>query len=219
MLVSYLHEHFLTSADFAAAAGWGPEQLSRAIAERIIPGPSYRAHGALRITSFVADAEVALDEAFHLAAHLAWAAELERLDLRTELAARSRFMQRYDAAKRSFTASGRGQSLLRANPKVLARFDSGHAAATWDHFLNGVYGVCTRDGAPETIFHKQIGVMIVEALTEFPPDQIAPDALTVLADAVGFLDEVASDFAPHERASSSRQRCIMDIRARYLHSG
>lgn len=128
-------------------------------------------------------------------------------------------MQRYDAAKRSLKASSRGRRLLDANPDVMTRFDDGHAAATWSHFLNGVYGVCTRDGAPETIFHKQIGVMIVEALTSLPPDQTAPDTLPVLADAVAFLDEVASDFAPHERASSSRQHCVADIRARYLHNG
>lgn len=216
MLIDYLHKHFLTTTAFAAAAGWTPVQLSQAIAARVMPGPSYRLAGMARVTSFVADEDVPLDASFHLAAHLAWAAELDRLQLQTEPAARAHFMQRYDAAKRAFAESDRGQPLLRTNPEVMARFDPGHAAATWDHFLNGVYGVCTRDGAPETVFHKQVGVMIVETLSRTPPDRITPEALTRLAEAVDFLDEVASDFAPHERARSSRQRCITDIRTRFL---
>lgn len=34
--------------------------------------------------------------------------------------------------------------------------------------------------------------------------------------AVAFLDKVESDFAPHEASQTSRQRCIVDVNARFL---
>ncbi|NHF71633.1 DUF6058 family natural product biosynthesis protein [Paracoccus xiamenensis] len=207
MLFDYLRKHFLTETEFARRAGWAPEQLAQAIGAGIMPGHSYVLTGEWRVTSFVADQVQPVDQQLHLAAHLDWAAGLDKLDIRTEDAARGHFMERYDAEKRSFAASDLGRAAVTVVPQILEGFDAAHRVATWHHFLNGVYGVCTRDGAPETIFRKQMGVVMVEALNGASVD---PE---LLRQAVDFLDQAASDFAPHERAISSRQRCVTDIRA------
>lgn len=110
----------------------------------------------------------------------------------------------------AFFASALGQSLSAAEPDVPPRFDAAHRAASWDHFLNGIYGVCTTDGQPETIFLKQAGVMFIDAMLLSGGSRLSPRHRDLLRRAVAFLDPVLSAFAPHELRRSSRQRCILD---------
>lgn len=207
-MLDYLHQNFLTETEFAHRAGWTQQRLTQAVGARVMPGPSYVLTGEWRVQSFVADQVQPVDLRFYLRSYLEWAAGLDRLDLHSEEAAKAHFMTLYLAEKDQFLLSDLGREALVAVPQLLGNFDAPHRAATWGHFLNGVYGVCTRDGAPGTIFRKQVGVMMVEALA----DAAAETAL--LRRAVDYLDQAASDFAPHERGLSSRQRCVTDIRAR-----
>ncbi len=104
--------------------------------------------------------------------------------LTQEQTARAFFLSRFRSAKAAFVAGELGACLHASYPDVLSAFDGDLEERTWGHFINGTYGICTRDGQPGTIFQKQIGV--------------------------------ESEFAPHEVAESSRQRCIIDVRERYL---
>ncbi|WP_157994751.1 DUF6058 family natural product biosynthesis protein [Paracoccus tegillarcae] len=214
--MTYLYTHFLDQPDFAQQAGLSSAGLRSHIAGRLCPDASYRLDVTLSVRSFVATHDEQRPCRFHLKGHLRWLEQIERLGIADETAARAVFTARYDAARSAFLNGRLGQRLIRAAPNVPDAFDRAHADATWGNFLDGVYGVCTRDGQPETIFLKQAGVMFIEALTAPPAETLTEQDQALLAEAVAMLDLVASDFAPHEVARSSRQRCINDIRARYL---
>lgn len=215
-MLDYFDLHFLTEAGFAAMAGWSPCQLQAAVQDRLVPGPSYRLAGQVHVTSFLDDGVQDLDVAYHLTSHLAWIGEIQRFGIKDEAEAKALFMSRYEGAKRIFAMTDPGAALIMAAPEVMPAFDEQHAMMTWDHFLNGVYGSCTRNGAPETIFCKQVGVRMIEALIRTAPEAMPAATKALLTEAVDFLDQVVSGFAPHERARSSRQRCIDDVRACYL---
>jgi hypothetical protein len=101
-------------------------------------------------------------------------------------------------------------------PDIAGQFDEDHANATWGHFLNGVYGVCTRDGRPESVFLKQAGAMFIEQMIAHGPDKLSRSQTDLLSRSVDLLDGVESDFAPHEAPKASRQRRIVDVRGRFF---
>lgn len=216
MMLNYLYTNFLDEDMFVTANKTTRHALNALIDARVFPAPSYIYTGKGRLVSFVSDSADTQERRFHLKGHTAWFNTVTRCALKTEDQARQRFFDRYEHAKQAFFASDLGQQLSKVATDVCDRFDNDHADATWAHFLNGVYGVCTRDGQPESVFKKQAGVMYVEHLTSCGPASLSRARLQLLERAVDFLDTVESDFAPHEVSSTSRQRCIIDVRAKFL---
>lgn len=215
MLLNYLYSNFWEESRFAEVIGINLPDLQRWMDARIAPRASYVFDSKGHSRSFVSTYDEHEIYRFHLRGHAQWYQSLLRLGLIEEAQARYYFFHRYDAAKKVFLGSELGRELHRAAPDVEAQFDRDLANSTWEHFLNGVYGVCTRDGRPETIFLKQAGVKFIEALSSGGAGSLAVHELDLLKRAVDLLDEVASDFAPHEVLVSSRQRCIKDVRANF----
>lgn len=216
MLLNYLYSNFHEEGRFAEVIGTGLSELQRSMDARIAPAASYIFDSRSSSTSFVSTFDEYETYRFHLRGHVQWYQSLLRLGLKEEAQARCYFFHRYDTAQRVFMGSELGRELHRSAPDVETQFDRDLANSTWEHFLGGVYGVCTRDGQPETIFLKQAGVKFVEALSSKGPGSLAADELDLLQRTVELLDGVASDFAPHEVPLSSRQRCIKDVRANLL---
>lgn len=215
MLLNYLYSNFLETSAFAAACDTSEQTLADGIQARILPAPSYEYQSNARSVSFVSTADDTATYRFHLKGHVAWHRDVMRFGLTSEDRARSHFFDRYDQAKKMFFTSDLGKQLADTAPHIPDVFDDTHATATWAHFLNGVYGVCTRDGQPDSVFLKQAGVMFIDQMiADGPP--MSRDQLNLLARAVHFLDAVESDFAPHEAPQASRQRCIVDVKARFF---
>lgn len=216
MLLNYLYKNFLEEGQFADAVGTTRDEIVSLIESRVFPSPSYVYASKGRSTSFVSDH---LDDRvyrFHLRGHIAWYRDVTQLGLKSEAGVCAHFFNRYDEARRSFLTSDLGEALKAEAPDVAGRFDADHAKTTWGHFLNGVYGVCTRDGRPESVFLKQAGVFFIEDMIADGPDRLSTSQTDLLRRAVEFLDGVESDFAPHEAPTASRQRCIVDVRARFF---
>ena len=216
MLMNYLYAHFHEESGFAKAAGVSADELHDLFSERLIPTASYVIGTNTRSVSFVSDYRGQETYRFHLKSYVSWIETLRRLSIDTEARAREYFEQRYNLARDTFLSGELGHQLNAAAPDVIAGFDTQRADATWGNFLDGVYGVCTRDGMPETVFLKLACVDFVDHLVA--PEQIerTRTRLSLLHSLVDFLDGVEAEFAPHEVAQSSRQRCIIDVKARYL---
>ena len=216
MLLNYLYTNFFEESQFVDVVGTTTDGLASLVAARVFPSSSYVYDSKGWSSSFVAEF---LDEQayrFHLREHTDWYREITQLGLDTEPRARSFFFSRYDQAKTTFLSSSLGLALQEQAPEVAEQFDQDHANSTWDHFLNGVYGVCTRDGRPESVFLKQAGVMFIEKMISAGPEKLSLSQTALLRRAVDFLDGIESDFAPHEAPKASRQSCIVDVKARFL---
>ncbi|MEH6522866.1 DUF6058 family natural product biosynthesis protein [Sulfitobacter sp.] len=216
MLMNYLYANFLEEETFVTTNNITKEALSALTRACVFPAASYVYTSKGSSVSFVSSFSDDATYRFYLKGHSAWLESVVRLELTTEDHARQYFFSRYDDAKRTFYTSDLGQQLSEFAPDIKTQFDSDHANATWDHFLNGVYGVCTRDGQPETVFKKQALVLYIEQMTTKGSASSAQVKLQLLERAVAALDEVESDFAPHEVSQTSRQRCIIDVRANIL---
>lgn len=216
MLLTYLYTNFFEQTPFADACGISQAACGKLVDDRLIPAASYVYDARGRSVSFVSAHEDAQQYRFHLKGHVGWVQTLRRMGITEEDQARRYFFERYSAAQDAFLASQLGRALCTYAPDVPARFNPDYAQDTWQNFLAGVYGVCTTDGQPETIFLKQAGVLFIEALKSGGPGKTHGKKLALLANAVNFLDAVESQFAPHEAASTSRQRCITDVRNLFL---
>lgn len=216
MLLNYLYKNFFEECQFANVVRTDTEQLNALISARVFPSASYAYASNGQSVSFVADFPDTQTYRFHLRGHTDWYRDITQLCLDTEARARAYFFDRYEQAKSTFLSSFLGAELQAEAPDVVRQFDKDHGISTWGHFLNGVYGVCTRDGRPESIFLKQAGVMFIERMIVGGPDNRSYPQIDLLGRAVDFLDGVESDFAPHEAPKVSRQRCIVDVKARFL---
>lgn len=214
-MLNYLYAHFVEEQDFAAINGITRGDLTALIDARVFPAPSYIYTGKGRLVSFVSNVTDGHEYRFHLKGHSVWLETVQDFALKSEDHARAHFFERYDKAKHAFFASALGQQLSNLAPDVQNHFDSTHAHATWAHFLNGVYGVCTRDGQPDSVFKKQAYVMFIEHMIAGGLTSSTRPQLEILERAVDALDKVESDFAPHEVSDTSRQRCIIDVRAAF----
>jgi len=216
MLLNYLYTNFMEETEFAQAINTPKQQLRNLITTRVFPAPSYVYNSNGQSISFIGTFTDTGTYRFHLQGHRAWHEAILQNDLTTESRARRYFFNRYEAEKKAFLEGSLGGALAKVSPEIPARFDTTHASSTWGYFLDGVYGVCTRDGQPETIFRKQICVMFIEHMTAGHADAMTDDFLALLKRAVTFLDSVESDFAPHEVKQTSRQRCIIDVKSKFL---
>jgi len=216
MLLNYLFSNFLEEGAFAQACDVSPAELTRLIEARVFPSPSYVYESKARSLSFVSDFAEDHKYRFHLIGHSAWFDAIGRFGLDAEDRARSHFFRRYEGAKEIFLSSDLGLQLVEVTPDIMSQFDSAHATSTWTNFLDGVYGVCTRDGQPESVFLKQAGVMFIEKMIAGGPGTLSATHLRLLERTVVFLDTVESDFAPHEVPHTSRQRCIIDVKSSFL---
>jgi hypothetical protein len=214
MSLTYLFETFQEESAFAAAHGTDPARLAGLIAQRLFPAPSYTLayapDGGGRITSYFGTHADTASYRFHLKAHGRWLADIVRFGLDGEAQVEAFFRARYIAARDAFFAGALGRKLAAAMPDVAAGFDDGQIAASWRHFLDGTFGVCTRDGQPETIFLKEACASFVERMADGPGGAGYAD---ILVPTVDLLDRVLSPFAPHEVERSSRQRWVNDMRA------
>ncbi|SFK89441.1 hypothetical protein SAMN04488518_11122 [Pseudovibrio ascidiaceicola] len=216
MLLNYLYSEFYEEQVFQDLLGLSSADWQSLLERRVMPAASYLFTNSSLCVSFLGQFQERELYRFHLKSHRRWFEDLQCFGLTQEQAAKAFFLSRFRNAKEAFLAGELGSRLHASDPEVLSAFDGDLEERTWGHFLNGTYGICTRDGQPDTIFQKQVGVRFVENMTKTEPHLLSGEQLGLLRQTVDFLDGVESEFAPHEVAQSSRQRCIIDVREQYL---
>ncbi|MBL1422612.1 MAG: hypothetical protein COC24_019065 [Alphaproteobacteria bacterium] len=215
MLLNYLYDKYLERSAFCAAAHIDLQTLEEWEAANLVPKASYIMDNDLQVKSFVAEHQETQKYKFYLKGQLEWLTQIADKNITTENAARHYFETQYGFAIKQFLATELGQKIAEIYPQSSWNLDD--YSETWQHFLAGTYGLCTRSGLPNEIFLKHIYIRFIEFVTQANrPNEISSKLLELLREAVDALDKVESDFAAHEVAQSSRQRCIINIKKDYL---
>ncbi|WP_434632121.1 DUF6058 family natural product biosynthesis protein [Chromobacterium sp. CV08] len=205
-LLDYLHTYFLSESQLLFRCGLAPERLALLQREGRAPLPSYRLRCAGVVASYFGEHGLDGELAWYPQAMAEWLIAADHADA---TALRARFERHY----RTELARLAEQGLAKAEP-------TGDLDEEWAHFLAGTYGVCTRHGWVEQIAAKGAMVALIDRLTERQTRRMLPASeLVLLRRAVALLDETSARFAPHERAASSRARCVDGVRRQYLGDG
>mgnify|MGYP000716477482 CR=1 FL=1 len=84
----------------------------------------------------------------------------------------------------------------------------GELAKEWNHYLNGIYGICTLNATPEEIVEKEVAVKrLIHFIDSTKQNDWRPKQ-SELKEIVAAFDQVSSRFAPYQRESSSRGKYV-----------
>jgi hypothetical protein len=207
-LVTYLNEHFLTLSSLLEQSKTSESELRRYQEQGVMPRCSYTISLAIDCDSYFGDYHEKQVVEYYPKGYVAWLGMLQSLGDANESDIVACFKSRYLKTINKAAEDGFQQSA-----QIITAVLDEHIQQEWAHFLNGTYGLCTKSGLPEDIAIKELAIIEINALLSI--EVLDDRQLSQLKQCVNRLDEVSALFAPHERASSSRQRLIEDIRRTY----
>ncbi len=208
-LIRYLNANFFSQKQLLAVSGLGAAELADLQSRAMMPAPSYKLLTDVECESYFGHhAEQARVE-YYAKGYASWIGSLQALA--SEADSMRVFSERYRARLHQLSQVGMSSAHVRFH----AGLDE-HLVEEWRHFLAGTYGLCTRTGLPEDIASKAVAAAIIEDIIENTSVQaLTPRARVCLTLAVDLLDTASTQFAPHEKARSSRHRLIDTVRADY----
>ncbi|MEJ6473944.1 DUF6058 family natural product biosynthesis protein [Pseudoalteromonas piscicida] len=206
-LLSYLQTHFITKESLLRESQLSHLELAMLIEKRLMPKAAYKLTLKLECDSFFGEHSDESNLEFYPQGALVWLGAVSQLTDETQ--AFALFSKRYKDQLHRLKAQGLNPQDTKLNQDIDA-----HLENEWQHFLGGIYGLCTKTGLPEDIANKEAAIVVInEYLAR--DEHLSPDELINLHQVVDLLDKASALFAPHERERSSRKRLIDDVRARF----
>lgn len=204
-LINYLNDHFYTKHELLELANISETELLAYQQQNVMPKCSYKLSLNYTSDSFFGEFKQQKEIEYYAKGYLSWIGILKSTnDLPSVF---NIFSQRYRDAISHLKNTGYNSSDEKVNAKL-----SLHIEQEWGHFLNGIYGLCTKSGLPEDIAAKELAILQINEMLALDDHEID---LKKLTKAVNLLDTASSLFAPHERLKSSRHRLIDEVRRKY----
>ncbi|MFS1525650.1 DUF6058 family natural product biosynthesis protein [Microbulbifer sp. 2304DJ12-6] len=205
-LVRYFFDNFYTKNQLLDKANVDEGRLLELQNLEVMPRASYSLEISIQCDSFFGAYEASENSEFYSKGYLSWVNIL--LSLEKVEDAKKIFKDRYCQQLESLREDGIYSNSPKLNSELELTLDS-----EWKYFLDGTYGLCTKNGLPEQIASKEIAILIASDFLDC--DLIEDQSRKKLIKIIDLLDDVSSYFAPHERESSSRQKYINELRLRY----
>jgi len=205
-LIKYLNDHFFTKQELLDISKITEQDFSKYQENGIMPKCSYKLSLNLTCDSFFGLHNDEQEIEYYAKGYSSWLAIIQSLNSTESVY--SIFAERYKNAIKNLKEKGHSSS----NPKITSELN-GHIKEEWHHFLNGVYGLCTKSGLPEDIAAKEFSILEINELSEL--NELTLEQINKLILAVNLLDSASSLFAPHERLKSSRHRLVNEVRRKH----
>jgi len=192
----YLEAHYLRLEELAARAGVTAERVTELIDAQCVPPHSHEVHGVTVYASTFGDYTAAVPPERHYHPSLvAWVKKASALARRHSLADVARRMRKDFEQAFEDALDGRAPPWPRGVD---------HA---WAYLMDGTWGLCLKDISVAAMLQKEFARATIARLVSPDPNHVlSPAARAVLIEAIHAYNAVAADFAPHERADSSRCR-------------
>ncbi len=205
-LVNYLQQHFYDKGEFVKRTRLSAKKLAHLQQLNIMPLASYRVMMSVTCDSFLGDYHKEQCLEYYAKGYLSWCCAISKLT--EERQAKLLFTERY-----KFKALQLQQTGFTCFANKLPDDFNTVIEQEWHLFLQGTYGVCTRTGLPEDIATKELTAMLIKQLTQ--QASLNSTEKDKLEKTVNLLDSASALFAPHERANSSREKLINQVRKDY----
>lgn len=205
-LLNYLNNHFLTKQQLLDITKVSEGDFFQYQEQGLMPKCSYKLTLDMQSDSFFGVYQEAQVIEYYAKGYASWLAIIQSKSSADEVF--NVFAKRYKIAIDKLATKG----YLSTSSKVHHGLEQ-HINDEWQHFLNGIYGLCTQSGLPEDIAAKELSILIISELCEM--GELTLEQIEKLTKAVNLLDESSALFAPHERQQSSRYRLIDEVRRKY----
>ena len=205
-LIKYLNDHFFTKQELLDISKVTEQDLLKYQENGLMPKCSYRLSLNLKSDSFFGLHNNEQEIEYYSKGYSSWLGIIQLSNSADTVYAI--FASRYELAIENLRDKGHSTG----SPKVTTELDN-HIKEEWNHFLNGIYGLCTKSGLPEDIAAKEFSILEINELLEL--NELTSEQISKLTVAVNLLDSASSLFAPHERLQSSRHRLVNEVRRKY----
>lgn len=205
-LIKFLNDNFFTKQELLDVSKATEQELANYQVQGVMPKCSYRLSLTVSCDSFFGLHTDNQEIEYYATGYSSWLGIVKSLQTTDKIY--SVFRERYIQTIESLKSQGHASSDLKINSDI-----ESHVKEEWGHFLNGIYGLCTKSGLPEDIAAKEFAIIEINELSI--SDELTTEQLIKLTNAVNLLDKASSLFAPHERLKSSRQRLINETRLKY----
>ena len=204
-LINYLNENYYTKQQLLDLAKISETELFYFQEKRVMPTCSYKLSLNYSSDSFCGEFNNQSEIEYYAKGYLSWIGMLKvTTDLQDIFPI---FAQRYTKSISELKNAGYTSGDVKVNSKLDL-----HIEEEWGHFLNGIYGLCTKSGLPEDIAGKELAALQISEILKLDKAKIDIEQLTKT---VNLLDKSSSMFAPHELLKSSRHRLIDEVRRKY----
>lgn len=192
---AYLDNYYLTLETLAERAGVDPVRVCQLIDAQCVPPHSHEVRGVTVFAGSFEDYAVpAPPRRYYHPSLVAWVTRAEALAASHTLGEVAR-LQREGFAREFAEALGG------AAPPWPGGVDY-----AWSYLMDGTWGTCLKDISVPSLLAKERARQCIAAVANIGPGH-EPDAeeRAALTQAVEQYERVTGDFAPHERAKSSRR--------------
>lgn len=210
--IKYITENYLDAEALCSITGISITELDRLIEQHLIPNCSYTIENTSVISSPLGDEEIiTLTKRYFPKSVIPLIAQnlnCENPD-HFKQQMKEEFISTFTAHQDNSFAYG---NILNNDGSVNDNALAEAFETEWEHYLNGIYGICTINSTGAEIAKKEIAVKklidFIEQNKGTVLNEIQQKALIALNDQ---FNEVANDFAPYQRVSSSRGKYLDKI--------
>jgi len=205
-LIKYLNENFYTKQELLDNTKISEQDFVSFQESSMMPKCSYKLNLSVTCDSFFGLHKDEREIEYYAKGYASWLAVIQSLN--SPESVYSAFSDRYIATINNLKAEGHSST----NAKISSEL-SDHIKDEWEHFLSGIYGLCTQSGLPEDIAAKEFAIIQINELSDI--NELTTEQVNKLTLAVNLLDKASSQFAPHERLKSSRHRLVNEVRRKH----
>ena len=205
-LIEYLSRNFYTQEELLSLTKINEEALKKYQEIGLMPKASYILKLDLTCDSFFGLHTEKHEKKYYAKGYTSWLSFIHTAPDKDNIY--DEFSNRYVNTLDALKVAGHTSKNSKLTTGV-----ANHIKEEWVHFINGIYGLCTKTGLPEDIAAKEFAVVEINELLEI--EQLTDKQTEQLTLAVNLLDSASSMFAPHERLRSSRHRLIDQVRRKY----
>ncbi len=201
-----LGKNFYTKERLLEIAKVSDAEFSEFQEKRVMPCCSYQLSQTLKVKSFFGEHTEQEAVEFYAKGYASWLGIIQSTAQEKEVFLV--FSERY----RKQILQLKRQGIVSRNPKLNTAINQ-HIEEEWEHFIKGIYGLCTRSGLPEDIAARELSILRINELIALK--ELNDEQLVELTKTVNLLDQASSMFAPHERSYSSRYKLVDEVRRQY----
>lgn len=212
-VLEYLNEHYLRIEDVAYRAAVQIDWIEALIEAGCIPPHSHEMSGALvAASSAFGGIAVGSSVRYFAPSIVDWIEDVKSMPSDWTLdAIRERQWEKFRDEFRDalLTVEGAKQAYAEcfdADGNLAEDGFSQKVEKVWDYIMDGTYGVCLQDVKTLSIVKKGTAVFQLEETLGWDANQLSTDQERQIHAAAALYDSVATQFGPHERSQSSRER-------------
>jgi len=201
--LKYLNENFLSLDELAEESGIQKETIKSYIKEKLIPNASYELRQTSRISSPLGDNHIVEDTILYFPK--SYVDLVKRIRNNDPEEMKQVFIEKM---KRHLLDHQEKEFAYKNAVSIPDSLDE-ELEKEWNHYLNGIYGICTLNATPEEIIEKEVAVKKLISFLETCENRgEIKSKESELRQIISEYDQVSSLFAPYQRESSSRGKYV-----------